>query len=350
MDPCLLIKRGPNGIVMVSVYMDDNICVGHKLALEELVDDLKKSRLLVKVTEDMTDYLTCNIAFSQDGKSTWIGLPHLIRKLEEKFGDMVKGLQTYATPRTPGLHMVRPSIITEEMTARMPLYQSAVGTLLFLLKHSRPDLANSIRELSKVLDCHTEAALKELNRVIRFVLDTKDYGLKIKPVIEDADDSWSVTVFSNSDYASNTKTRISVTGFCIFLLGVPICWQSKGQRSVTLSSSKAEYVALSEAAKEVKIVAQIMMSMGIPVKFPIIVRVDNVGAIFMSKNITTSQKTKHVDIPYHFVHEFMEDGFIKIIFVQTKENRADIFTKNMSGPTYKHHSGEFVGTKELVGI
>ena len=146
------------------------------------------------------------------------------------------------------------------------------------------------------------------------------------------------------------QRHVSVMGFCIFLLGVPICWQSKGQRSVTLSSSKAEYVALSEAAKEVKFVAQVMMSMGIPVKSPIIVRVDNVGAIFMSKNVTTSPRTKHMDIRYHFVCEYVEDRFIEIIFVQTKENRADIFMKNVSGPTYKYHSGEFIGTKELVGI
>ena len=91
---------------MVSVYVDDNFCVGHKLALEDFVEDLKRSGLSVKVTKDLTDYLSCNIAFSEDGKSAWIGQPHLIRKLEEKFGDMVKGLQTYATPGTPGLHMV----------------------------------------------------------------------------------------------------------------------------------------------------------------------------------------------------------------------------------------------------
>jgi len=91
---------------MVSVYVDDNFCVGHKPALEELIEDLKKNGLLVKVMEDMTDYLSCNISFLQDGKSAWIRQPHLIQKLEEKFRDMVKGLQTYATPGTPGLHMV----------------------------------------------------------------------------------------------------------------------------------------------------------------------------------------------------------------------------------------------------
>jgi len=167
----------------------------------------------------------------------------------------------------------------------------------------------------KVLNCLTEAAFKELKRVIKFVLDTKEYGLKIKPVIDKADEAWSVTVFTNSDYASDVKTCVSVMGFCIFLLGVPISWQSKSQRSVTLLSSKAKFVALSEAAKEVKFIVQIMQLIGIKVKLLVITQVDNVGAIFMAENLTTNQHMKHVDIHYHFVCEFIEDGFIRIIFV-----------------------------------
>jgi len=186
--------------------------------------------------------------------------------------------------------------------------------------------------------------------VIKFVSDTRDYGLKIKPVIDKADNAWNITVFSDSDYARDVETQVSVTGFCIFLLGVPISWQSKSQRSVTLSSSKAEFVALSKAAKEIKFVVQVMQSIGISVKLPIIVRVDNVGAIFMAENLTTSQRTKHVDIRYHFVREFVEDRFIQIIFVRTKKNRADIFTKNVNRPTHDKHSGEFIGTKESLGI
>jgi len=92
--------------MVISVYMDDNFCIGHKQALTELIEDLKKHRLPVKVTEDMTDYSSCNIAFLQDGKSVWIGQPCLIQNLEEKFGAMVKDLQTYATPGMAGLHMV----------------------------------------------------------------------------------------------------------------------------------------------------------------------------------------------------------------------------------------------------
>ncbi len=151
--------------------------------------------------------------------------------------------------------------------------------------------------------------------MIKFVLDTKEYGLKIKPVIDKADEAWSVTVFTNSDYAGDVKTHVSVTGFCIFLLVVPISWQSKSQISVTLSSSKAKFVALSEAVKEVKFIVQIIQSIGIKVKLPVIIQVDNVRAIFMAENLMTSQCTKHVDICYHFVCEFFADGFIRIIFV-----------------------------------
>jgi len=351
-DPCLLIKRSEKGLIIITVYVDDNFCVGHQEALKEFILDLEKHGLSVKVTTELKDYLSCNLAFSEDGGTAWIGQPHLIQKLEEKFGYLVKDLQTYVTPGTPGIHIVRPTTKLNDaaVMARMPTYQSAVGTLLFLLKHSRPDLANPLRELSKVLDCPTEAAFKELKRVIKFVLDTKEYGLKIKPVIDKADEAWSVTVFTDSDYAGDVETRVSVTGFCIFLLGVPISWRSKSQRSVTLSSSKAEFGALSEAAKKVKFIVQIMQSIGIEVKLPVIVRVDNVGAIFMAENLTTSQRTKHVDIRYHFVREFVEDGFIRIIFVRTTENTADIFTKNVSGPLHEKHSGEFIGTKESLGI
>ena len=80
-----------------------------------------------------------------------------------------------------------------------------------------------------------------------------------------------------------------------------------------------------------KFIWMLLKSMNLEVKLPITVRVDNVGAIFMSENVTTSNSTKHVDTRYRFVNELVEDGFIEIIFVKTKDNMADIFTKNTSG-------------------
>jgi hypothetical protein len=130
--------------------------------------------------------------------------------------------------------------------------------------------------------------------------------------------------------------------------GVPVSWRSKGQKSVTLSSTEAEFVALAEATKEVKFVAQVMESMQIEVNYPIIVRVDNVGAIFLTENSTTSQRTKHIDVKYHYVRQYVENGEVKIIFVRTAENDADGFTKNVSGELYHKHRAKYMAEREFI--
>ena len=78
------------------------------------------------------------------------------------------------------------------------------------------------------------------------------------------------------------------------------------------------------------------------VKIPIIVRVDNVGAIFMAENVAVSQRTKHIDVKYPFVQEFVMEGFLKIIFVRTVDNQADIFTKNVNGELHDKHCQNMV--------
>ena len=82
--------------------------------------------------------------------------------------------------------------------------------LLFLIKHSSPDIANCTRELSKVLDGATESAYKEMLRVIKFVIDTKNWGLHFKPKFEEKN-KWTLTMYTDSDYAGDKETRISVT-------------------------------------------------------------------------------------------------------------------------------------------
>ncbi len=225
------------------------------------------------------------------------------------------------------------------------LFRSGVGLLLYLVKHTRPDIANAVRELSKVLDGPSPAAYKELLRVIKYVLDTKGLAIKVKPLSLGELVEWLIVVFSDSDFAGDKETRISISGFVLYLMGVPISWRSKGMRSVTLSSSEAEYVALSEAVKEIKFVYQLLVMMGIPVKLPIIVHVDNVGAIFMSENVSVSQRTKHVDVRYRFVQEFVVDGFIKVVFVKSEDNDADLFTKNLGGELHGKHSSKMVENK-----
>ena len=339
-DPCLMMKQEGNDRIYVGTYVDDNVCVGTQQLIDDTIKKLKNIGFELKVMDDFTDYLSCEIVFSEDRSKAWIGQPHLLKKLENKFSELTKGLTLYKTPGTPGHNITRPTADSDKINAsEQKLYRSGVGMLLYLVKYSRPDIANAVRELSKSMDGATKGSFRELLRVIKFVLDTKDKGLRIEP--KGQIDEWDLVMLSDSDYAGDQETRISVSGFILYLMGVAISWRSKGQKSVTLSSSEAEFVALSEAAKEIKFVVQILQSMKIPVRIPVVVRVDNVGAIFMTENVTTSNRTRHVDIRYHFVREFVEDGFIKIIFVKTADNDADIFTKNVNGETYDRHAKKF---------
>ena len=343
-DPCMMMRRDDNGVVFIAIWVDDSLLVGHDKAIQQVVIDLKKKGLTLKIEGELDDYLSCEISFSRDGKRGWIHQPHLIKKIDKKFGSMVKRLQRYRTPGTPGGSILRntEAKITPE---QHKIYRSGVGMLLYLVKHSRPDIANAVRELSKALDGTSPAAYKELMRVLKFVMDTKQLSLKIEPKIGTDTSDWNIVAFSDSDYAGDSETRISVAGFVLYLLEVPISWKSKGQKGVTLSSSEAEFVALSEAAKEVKFVYQVLTSMGVKVTLPIVVRVDNVGAIFIGSNVAVSQRSKHIDIRYHFVREFVHDGFIKIVFVKTAHNDADIFTKNLSGELHDRHSSKLVEEK-----
>jgi hypothetical protein len=176
--------------------------------------------------------------------------------------------------------------------------------------------------------------------VVKFVIDTKNFCLQIKPEFKGK--NWSLQVYFDSDWAGDFETRITVTGFILYLMNVAVCWRSKSQKGVTLSRTEAEYVAMSEAVKEVKFIYYLLLDIGIEVEFPIIVKTDNVGAMFMAQNSSSGVRTRHVDTRYHFVRENLDDGIIKIKFIKSVENQSDIFTKNVTQEIYERHVEKFL--------
>ena len=100
-------------------------------------------------------------------------------------------------------------------------------------------------------------------------------------------------------------------------------------RSAVLSTTEAEYIELSEVVKELKFISQQLETMSLTVETLITIYVDNMGAIWLSNDQTTSEKTKHVSVRTAFVKEYQEDGEILIKFVKSKENDADINAKTL---------------------
>ena len=119
-------------------------------------------------------------------------------------------------------------------------------------------------------------------------------------------------------------------------------------KCVVLSTTEAEYMALSEVVKELKFIVQSLQTMNIEVELPITVYVDNVGAIWLSNNCTMSDRTKHIDIRTSFVKEYQEDGKIIIKFVKSEDNVADIFTKNTTNVIFSNHQRKLVWDKTNV--
>ena len=121
--------------------------------------------------------------------------------------------------------MIRPSSEEEKLgTEEQTEYRSGVGSLLYLLKHSCPDLSNSVRELSKVMDGANRNHLKMMRRVIKFVIDTQDRKLILQPKPDEVE--WEMRGYSDSDFAGDVDGRKSISGYVIYVQGCPISWRS----------------------------------------------------------------------------------------------------------------------------
>ena len=215
-----------------------------------------------------------------------------------------------------------------------------MGTLLYLTKHSRPDITNAGQKLSKCMDGAIKLQLRELKRVAKFALDTKDLGLCIVPSMSDG--IWFLEALSDSDFANDKETRISIYGYIVFFCGVPIARKSKSMKSVILSTTEAEYIAVPEVVKEVKFLYQFLMSTEIKVLLSIRIKVDNVGEIWLANNSGVSDLTNHVNIRAPCVG--LMDVVVTIDFVKSAENTSDIMTKNQQGVHFKSAHPKLVYT------
>jgi hypothetical protein len=124
---------------------------------------------------------------------------------------------------------------------------------------------------------------------IQYVLNTKEICLKIEPNMKE--EGYTLEGISDSEYAGDKDTWISVYGYVIYFCGTPVSWKSKLGKTVTPSSTEAEYYGISECPKEMICIKNVIESMGIEVKTPIVIETDNVGAIYLTNNHTTSQRT-----------------------------------------------------------
>ena len=332
-DGCLFVKRNGAEMVILGLYVDDFLLLGEKENVQRELDELKSA---FEITcGEVEEFIGCVI--EKYGDRIMLSQPDIIERLMRKFEHHLSGKQ-FKTPAAGGSRVMRPTVEIEKLGRELQQeYRSGVGSLLYLVKQTRPDISNQTRELSKVMDGASKEHWKMLLRTISYIRDTKGYKLEMKPN-KTGQFKWEIKAFSDSDYAGDSDGRKSVSGYVIFLNGMPVAWRSKQQRSVTLSSTEAEYVAVSEVMTEILFIREILEFLGVEIDFPILVHVDNIGAIYLAQQAGTSIRTKHVDTRYHFVREYIEDGVVKVIFVKSEDNDADLMTKNLADEKFQKHS------------
>jgi hypothetical protein len=219
-------------------------------------------------------------------------------------------------------------------------YQSAVGSLMYAMLGTRPDLAFAVSVISRFSSNPTNAHWSAVKRVFRYIASTLDMGLVFRGELQPLEG------YTDSDWAGDQDTRRSTSGYVFNLGSAAISWSSKRQPTVALSTCEAEYVGQKNAAKEAVWLQRFLKQID-PNQDPglgaTIIYGDNQGAIALAKNAQYHGRTKHIDADVHFVRECVADGRVDLRYVPTTEQVADGLTKPLC-------RDKFVAFRKAVGV
>ena len=223
---------------------------------------------------------------------------------------MWDNVHTVATPMEPGTRLVKADCPLTPNLVLQRRYRSIVGSIGYLVQMTRCDLAFAYGQLSQFLHNPGLVHMAAAERALAYVRGTADWGLTYYDL--GADKRNVLTGWVDSDFASDSDTRRSVTGYVMSLNGAPISWRSCRQGGVTLSSSEAEYVAASAVAQENAYLRSLLSGFDRPPLGPTCVWEDNAACILMSENPVNRDRSRHVDVKFHFLRERVRAGEIKL--------------------------------------
>ncbi|MCO5569283.1 hypothetical protein L7F22_022995 [Adiantum nelumboides] len=166
--------------------------------------------------------------------------------------------------------------------------------------------------------------------ILRYIKGTLEYGITYGA-------GNTLTGFCDSDWAGDSDSRKSVSGYCFTLGCGTISWTSKKQPTVALSSTEAEYKAACFAACEAVWIRRLLAHLGAQEKEATIIKCDNQSCMAIAKNPVFHARTKHIEIQYHYVRELIEDKVVELEYCPTQENWADIFTKALPSNLHYPH-------------
>ena len=343
-DDCVFVWDDPAGkeTFAVGIYVD-NMQIVHSAELNEDGEALDNNsfyaKFISRLRQDwdvvdegpMSDLLGIDCERASDG-SIKLHQGRYIRKLLARFSPDGPKHKRCSVPYSADL----PRLVIEALeksTADSPAYpdlvkpyQKRVGALMYACTGTRPDLAYAVHQHCRCLSRPTPELLDELDYVMSYLYENSDIGIRFVPgegtLRGTADASWEV--------------RESTSGWVIYWHGAPLCWGSKKQKSIALSSCESEIIALSEAAKDVVYLRK--FTRGLVPKLPpdaTVLSTDNKAARDLSYNPEHHGRSKHIARRHFFIRDMVESQEIIVPLVNTNDNDADFFTKPLALKRFK---------------
>uniref|UniRef100_A0AAV1UKJ8 Integrase catalytic domain-containing protein n=1 Tax=Peronospora matthiolae TaxID=2874970 RepID=A0AAV1UKJ8_9STRA len=325
-DPCLYIKTSDGHCVFILVYVDDVLVTGSSL---ELIAQTKND---LKTRFEMTDSGKCAFVLGielldgEDGSVT-LCQRRYVDDILKRFG--MDDCKAVASPVDMSSRLVS-SDATTKVDAP---FREAVGALMHLTTATRPDIAFAVGYVSRFMENPQEEHWVAVKRIFRYLQGTKTHGICYKPSAR-----IDFRGYSDADWAGDLTDRKSTSGYTFMLLGAPVSWGSKKQPSVSLSTTEAEYIALSLAIQEGKWIHRLLCEivMAANEEGPeLMIHEDNQSCIKMTKNPVNHGRAKHIDIKYHHIRDEVKRGEVKLKYCETAVMLADIMTKALHGPRHK---------------
>ncbi|KAE8889209.1 Retrovirus-related Pol polyprotein from transposon TNT 1-94 [Phytophthora fragariae] len=331
-DPCVYTRGEGEDECIVCLYVDDMLVASRQKAVITSVKAGIAEKFRIKDLGRARFILGIEIDYDMERRTLGISQKAYTESIIKKFGQ--ENAKPCLTQLEPGVQLPKADELqTEEDKAKMKSkpYRSLVGSLMYLACGTRPDISVAVAKLSRFLgnpgEKHWDAGIK----VVRYLLKTKDVGIVYDGLL-----GTQLEAYSDADWAGNRDDRRPVSGMLLMLCGAPVVWRSTFQKTLALSSTEAEYVALSDCVKECVWMRRLLKDISAEQVGATVIYEDNQGAMALAKNVGYQARTKHIDIRYHFIQEKVVSNEVELEYVDTKNQLADFMTKGLSSKTLRY--------------
>lgn len=331
-DTCLYTKndKGKNLITIV-VYVDDLlICCSDINLINETKKQLAK-RFQIKDLGIAKKFLGFEISYDEKERNVKIHQSNFAEQLVTKFN--MQNSKSVTTPGQPGLKLHKRK--TDEESFDSTTYRSAIGGLLFLANSTRPDLTFPVSYASRFSSDPSVTHWKFVKHILRYLNSTRTVGIIYK-FCKDV----KIKFHADADFASDTVDLKSTTGNVVLFNESPVSWTSIKQSIVAISTTDAEIISLTSCVRTALNFKNLLKDLQVKFELPLEISGDNNSANTIVTNNVKSNKTKHLLVKYSFIKDNIDRNLVKIIRVDSCNNRADLLTKSLPRVKFSLHLQE----------